>query len=290
MVVLRLFALTLAGLLAPPAMAESGNFTPQKNALCQALGERLARFDAGHCRQLRYQHSVDQAWSAQRRPLLEKGYLPKPRKKPLGRIMIIGGTHGDELTATTLAFEWMKLLDKHHSGLFHWRVLPCLNPDGVLKPRPTRTNGRGVDLNRNMPTPHWDEEAPKHWARRGLSERRFPGENPGSEPETRWLMQQIKLFKPDIIISIHAPLNGVDFDGPFNPPNKLGGLPLNLLGTYPGSLGNYAGVQLGIPVITVELKNARKMPSNKQVRAMWNDLIDWLVALRKKQKRLASKK
>lgn len=30
----------------------------------------------------------------------------------------------------------------------------------------------------------------------------------------------------------------------------------NLMGTYPGSLGNYAGIYLGVPVITLELPHA----------------------------------
>jgi hypothetical protein len=51
-----------------------------------------------------------------------------------------------------------------------------MNPDGMLKSQPTRTNANGVDLNRNFPTPHWDKEAPRYWQQRTSNDpRRYPG-------------------------------------------------------------------------------------------------------------------
>ncbi|EGG95086.1 peptidase M14, carboxypeptidase A [gamma proteobacterium IMCC1989] len=47
-------------------------------------------------------------------------------------------------------------------------------------------------------------------------------------------------------------------------------------GTYPGSLGNYAGVDLNIPVITIELASAGTLPPSGEVRRMWIDLVRWL--------------
>jgi hypothetical protein len=83
-------------------------------------------------------------------------------------------------------------------------------------------------------------------------------------------------FKPDVIIAIHAPHRLVDFDGTLKAPQKLGKLQLRLLGTYPGSLGNYAGVDLDIPVVTVELASAGIMPTDKEVSRMWVDIVKWL--------------
>ena len=51
---------------------------------------------------------------------------------------------------------------------------------------------------------------------------------------------------------------------------------MNLLGTYPGSLGNYAGIQRKIPVVTIELPYAGIMPTNKEINGIWRDLVRWL--------------
>ena len=48
------------------------------------------------------------------------------------------------------------------------------------------------------------------------------------------------------------------------------------MGTYPGSLGRYAGIHLGLPVITIELPSASIMPSRDDQRRMWVDLVSWL--------------
>jgi len=68
----------------------------------------------------------------------------------------------------------------------------------------------------------------------------------------------------------------LDFDGPRAPPKRLGFLNLNELGTYPGSLGNYAGNFLGIPIITLELPHSEASPTVAQSGRIWNDLIKWL--------------
>ena len=49
------------------------------------------------------------------------------------------------------------------------------------------------------------------------------------------------------------------------------------MGTYPGSLGNYAGVYLGVPVVTLELPHAGIMPSRNQISRLWTDLVRWLI-------------
>ena len=180
----------------------------------------------------------------------------------------------------------METLNKYHSGLFHWRVIPLLNPDGLFqKPKATRQNGNGVDLNRNFPTSDWQALAKKYWVKRTYrNPRRYPGPLPSSEPETRWFLEQIKRFKPDAIIAVHAPHRLVDFDGPQSPPVKLGKLQLRRLGTYPGSLGNYGGGALKMPVITLELASAGIMPSNQEISRMWLDLVRWLRAEVPKQR------
>ena len=138
-------------------------------------------------------------------------------------------------------------------------------------------NDRGVDLNRNFPTPNWHAESHKYWVQKTKrNPRRYPGPAPLSEPESQWLAAYIDDFKPDVIVSIHAPYGILDFDGPSAPPGKLGKLHLSLLGTYPGSLGNYAGKHQEIPVVTVELPYAGIMPTRSEIRNIWVDLVRWL--------------
>ena len=78
---------------------------------------------------------------------------------------------------------------------------------------------------------------------------------------------------------VHAPYSLVDYDAPnrSNAPRRIGNLRKNLMGTYPGSLGNYAGIHLGIPVITLELPHAGIMPTKKQISWLWTDLVRWLI-------------
>jgi len=51
---------------------------------------------------------------------------------------------------------------------------------------------------------------------------------------------------------------------------------LNRVGVYPGSLGNYSGVHKNVPVITIELPNAQKMPPEAEVRRIWIDMLGWI--------------
>ena len=116
-----------------------------------------------------------------------------------------------------------------------------------------------------------------YWVRQtSRNPRRFPGTGPLSEPESRWLAAEIERFRPDVLVSVHAPHNVLDFDGPPEPPEQLGPLRLHLLGTYPGSLGRWAGVHMGLPVVTIELPRAGSMPTVSEQKKIWVDLVAWL--------------
>lgn len=192
------------------------------------------------------------------------------------RVLIAGAIHGDELTAAALALRWIALAEQAGRPV-HWRFIPVLNPDGLLARPATRTNGRGVDLNRNFPTPGWEKDAPLYWDKRTKRDpRRFPGKAPLSEPESQFLHAQMAAFRPHLIVSIHAPYGVLDFDGPLSPPERLGRLWLDQVGIFPGSLGNYGGVHRGMPVVTIELPHALNMPADAEVRSMWRDLLRWM--------------
>ena len=168
------------------------------------------------------------------------------------RILTLSLIHGDELPSGSVTRSWMIRLqgiDPRNT----WRVIPILNPDGMEAN--TRINANKIDLNRNFPSNDWVNQAFTYWKKVTKKDpRRFPGNAPASEPETRCLVKHIEEFKPDFIISIHTPLGVLDFDGPKigNPGFKP--LPWVGLGNYAGSLGRYMWVDHKIPVLTIELK------------------------------------
>lgn len=245
------------------------------NATCRRIGGKLGSVTFEECLQIGLEPSGDSAVSGT--PILLKEYPPLPVRQPRGRVLLIGGIHGDEYSSVTIVFKWMAILNRYHSGLFHWRISPLMNPDGLLRRRSQRMNQNGVDLNRNFPCPNWHQATSDYWIRRtSRNPRRYPGDDPLSEPESRWLAAEIEEFRPDVIVSVHAPHGVLDFDGPPEAPERFGSLRLNLLGTYPGSLGRYAGVHKEIPVVTIELASAGIMPSGAEQRRIWLDLVRWL--------------
>lgn len=192
------------------------------------------------------------------------------------RILVIGGIHGDELSSTSMALHWIQLAQAE-SPNNKWRFIPALNPDGLFNRPSRRVNANGVDLNRNFPTPRWDREAGDYWVKKTLKDpRRWPGKTALSEPESKFLFEEMERFKPNLIVSIHAPYGVLDFDGPIMPPTRLGRLYLDQVGVFPGSLGNYGGVHKGMPVVTIELSSAQKTPSDAEIKRMWQDLRRWM--------------
>jgi protein MpaA len=159
-------------------------------------------------------------------------------------ILILATIHGDETAGTPLVRE-MGLYLEHNPRLLTGRkvvVIPVANPDGFA--HHTRTNVNGVDLNRNFA------------AANRRNSRRY-GEKALSEPEALTLDMILWQYNPDRIVTIHQPLEVVDWDGPGEPlarhMGKYTDLPVRRLGARPGSLGAYAGDTLGIPIITLEL-------------------------------------
>ncbi|QCU89578.1 M14 family zinc carboxypeptidase [Thiomicrorhabdus sediminis] len=216
--------------------------------------------------------------SIEKRAIPIKRFTPAEQhsNKPTGNILFISGIHGDEYTAISLTYLWMMNMQANQNETRqNWMFFPLANPDGLFQGPATRVNANGVDINRNFPSPDWDELALKSW-QRYKNKRRYPGESANSEPETQLLVNTIKEFKPDAIISIHAPYGLLDYDGPDHAiPNKIGALHHRELGTYPGSLGRYAGEYLNIPVLTLELRSAGSMPSQQEIFKMWRDVELW---------------
>ena len=284
---MRLFSLFFTGCLvangvnantapAPSSATPAMSATSATVIGCVELAQRLPNVTAKACEAAQLQAS--DTLSVKKRAILLRDVQADT---PQLRILVIGGIHGDELSSASVALRWIGLAESHTSANpqlpVHWRFVPALNPDGLLRQPPQRVNAHGVDLNRNFPTPNWVQETKIYWEKRTRKDpRRWPGPKPLSEPETRFVADQMASFKPDLIVSIHAPYGLLDFDGPSVPPRRLGRLFLDQVGIFPGSLGNYGGVHKGIPVVTVELPNATRTPLDSETRQMWQDLNKWV--------------
>jgi murein peptide amidase A len=285
---LRLAGVTAALVVFSWAQAAS----PTIHITCKTWAAKLPHLTESACKQLGLTPSG--AFSVQHRsidwrdvrhtPISDLAQASDTTAASARRVLVIGGIHGDELSSSSLALAWLNLAMHYTSQTgtgSHWRFIPMLNPDGLLARPSTRTNANGVDLNRNFPTPNWQREARYYWEKRTRKDkRRYPGKAPLSEPESQFLESQIRQFAPHLIVSIHAPLGVLDFDGPpgegYVPPSRLGRLYLDQVGIYPGSLGHYGGVHRGIPVVTVELPHAQRLPQPHEVRQMWLDLLRWM--------------
>lgn len=201
-------------------------------------------------------------------------YTKKSTRPEAPRVLVFSLIHGDEIPAGTIARLWMQRLQEFDPRN-EWRIIPVLNPDGAEKK--TRTNARQVDLNRNFPTVDWDAKAIEFWKKSAqASQRKFPGSVAGSEPEIKCALHHIEDFKPDFIVSIHTPLNVLDFDGPKDiifP--KYDYLPWKSLGHYPGSLGRYMWFERQRPVLTLEWKE--NIPSKMEPLEQLHDVIGQLV-------------
>ena len=184
-------------------------------ALCLQLSLPLPSVPDKLCSSVQLEASS--AISSLGRPILLRDVVAEAPKR---RVLVLGGIHGDERSASSLVFHWITHAQTTPAST-HWRFIPGLNPDGLLAQPPKRTNANGVDLNRNFPTPDWQRDAVSYWATKTKKDpRRYPGAEPLSEPESKFLYEQIESFKPDIIVSIHAPFGVLDFDGPSTPPHS----------------------------------------------------------------------
>jgi protein MpaA len=178
-------------------------------------------------------------------------------------ILILGAVHGDEVESIWLVNSILeKLLAKstwqsRGTRLF---LIPCLNPDGTTLN--TRWNYNKVDLNRNLPTSNWQQEA--------SNVRYPPGPKPASEVETQVLLSVINSIQPKLIVSVHSFSKSlllfpqsVESQMFSEPVMKMAGeLDIPVVETMDykiyGSLSAY-GRENGIPTLTVEVLRGLSM-------------------------------
>ncbi len=185
------------------------------------------------------------------------------------RRMIVAGIHGGyEWNTIALADQLMAYINQHPETIppdVTLYVLRDLNPDGDARDHGVdgRVNDHGVDLNRNFPV-NWTAT----WDRDGCFDLAptTSGTGPGSEPETRLLMNFLALHKIEALISYHSAALGIFPGGtPWDESSvrlakaiaKVSDYPYPPIETgcvYNGTLADYA-VSRGAAAVDLELSD-----------------------------------
>jgi murein peptide amidase A len=144
------------------------------------------------------------------------------------KVLLVGCVHGDERAGRRL----LRLIARNAVPPAGSQLLLVddLDPDGSA--RGTRTDARGVDLNRNSSA---------GWA--------GAGRRPWSEPETRAWRDLVRRERPDVTIFYHQPLGVVDVPSVGSAAlsrryARLAHLPVRRLPTYPGSLTRWQNAKV----------------------------------------------
>lgn len=171
--------------------------------------------------------------------------------------LVLGGMHGGERTPAMLSFRFLRWLEQNPSAVAGGRIVvaPLIDPDGLVSG--VRGNANHVDLNRNYPAKNWRPAVGRN--------PNWHGSRPASETETQFVLSLIEAYRPACIVSIHAPEACVNYDGPARQVAQVMsdacGLPVRASIGYPtpGSFGSYAGLDLGIPTVTFELRSKQRL-------------------------------
>ncbi len=127
--------------------------------------------------------------------MLERGDPDAP-----AHMLVVGCIHGNEPAGVGIAERLESVPLPSESDLW---IVENANPDGVAAG--TRTNARGVDLNRNFP---W------RWRRQGHpGDQHYSGPDALSEPESRQLAGLISKLRPSVSVWFHQPFGLVDESG-----------------------------------------------------------------------------
>ena len=260
--------------------AESVEDISKINNHCDKISGKLASVNYKEC--LSHNFKKTGAYSVKGSPIIVKNIhtgseTDEVIDTPHRRVLIIGGFHGDEYSTVSIIFKWITLLNQYYTGSYDWQISPLLNPDGLLQRSSRRTNANGVDLDKNFPVSANEESAIQYWEENTNSDPEyFPGKYALSEPESRWLAEEIDQYQPDAIITIHAPHNSLDYKQSEYEQSKNAAQYQQSIVTYPGSFNQYAGIEIKVPILTVELAYADIMPTNTEINEIWKNLLKWL--------------
>jgi protein MpaA len=170
-------------------------------------------------------------------------------------VLVIGSIHGNEpegLPAVQPLIAALRAARSEGSLPASVRVIRDLNPDGTAAA--SRTNARGIDLNRNFAASNFAPSTDR-------------GAAPLSEPESRALAGELEGFRPDLVIVFHSIRSGpfVNFDGPASHlaeafvaaaqrSDPRWRVEPSMGYPTPGSLGTFVGIDRGVPILTVEFR------------------------------------
>lgn len=204
------------------------------------------------------------------------------------QVMIAAGIHGGyEWNTIALIDELITYVNDHpeivpsDATLF---ILRIINPDGDARAHTVdgRVNDHGVDLNRNFPE-NWQAE----WDRDGCWDdtETTGGSGPGSEPETKAVMNFLSTHRVRALISYHSAALGVFPGGePWEKESiklakalaKVTDYPYPPIDTgcyYTGTLADYA-VSLGAAAVDMELRNHWDTDFSQNLKAL-KVLLNW---------------
>jgi predicted deacylase len=204
------------------------------------------------------------------------------------QVMIAAGIHGGyEWNTIALADELIIYVNEHPDiipsdvTLF---ILRKINPDGDARAHSIdgRVNDHGVDLNRNFPE-NWQAE----WDRNGCWDYAptTGGSGPGSEPETRAVMNFLSFQHVRALISYHSAGLGVfpggepweedsiEFAKALSKVTRYPYPPIDTGCYYTGTLADYA-VSVGAVAVDMELRNHRDTDFSQNLKAL-KVLLNW---------------
>ncbi len=171
------------------------------------------------------------------------------------RIYLIAGIHGDEPEGQHAIDDIAARFRQDNRVTL--RLVRDMNPDGTASR--SRTNARGVDLNRNWPATNYRPSTSR-------------GDRALSEPEAAAVHADMLQFDPDIVVvfhsstRVHTPF--VNYDGPASHlaeafadaarPHALNwGVVADMGYPTPGSLGSFIGIDRNIPILTIEFQRGQ---------------------------------
>jgi hypothetical protein len=206
----------------------------------------------------------------------------------LTKRLIVAGMHGGgEFNTIQLADQLIAYLQGHPEIVpvdITLYILRDLNPDGEARSHSGvgRANAHGVDLNRN-----WDANWKSDWPRKGcwIQTVVTGGTGPGSEPETKALMNFILSHNIDAIINYHSAALGV-FPGGLPPDDKSIRLakaiaavstysypPINTGCEYTGGFVDWADVN-GVAAVDLELTDHTHTDFDMNLKVL-NIFLNW---------------
>ena len=179
-------------------------------------------------------------------------------------IVLLASIHGTEVIGTPLFNRLIDAIYEHPEWLNNRTIylMRVTNPDGVVEDM--RGNSNNIDIN-------------KIFRQKNFGRGWFNGDAPLSAAETVVLMDFFVEIQPSRVLTIHQPLNGIDYDGPAkdlaHELSKLSNIRIHRLGSRSGSLGSFVGKDLQRPIITLEIPGYANERSPEWLWARYGALL-----------------